>query len=59
MANDTVSSDTRGHSDRLTQTDRSSRDAALATPVVRLLVITLSFLGVGCAVTSLGSARPW
>ena len=59
MAIDTVSSDTRGHSDRLTQTDRSSRDAALEPPVVPLFVITLSFLGLWWAVTSLGSARPW
>jgi hypothetical protein len=59
MAIDTVSSDTRGHSDGLTQTDRSSRDAALEPPVVRLFVITLWFLGLWWAVTSLGSARPW
>lgn len=62
MAINTAPTDSRGHSDRLTQPHRSSRDADLALPpVVSLIVIILGSLGlsaaIGCAVRWLASAR--
>ena len=62
MAIDTAPADSRGHSGRLTQPDRSSRDAALALPpLVSLIAIILGSLGlsaaIGWAVRLLASAR--